>query len=59
MRIARTAATLFLVLAAVGCGNTPTEPGGNRGRPEPAGTEAVSPGSAAPLRSGNMMGSGH
>jgi hypothetical protein len=59
MRIARTAATLVLVLAAAGCGTHPTEPARERGhRLEPTGAELVSPESARPLKGGNMIGSG-
>ncbi len=59
MRIARTAATIGLVLAAAACGTTPTEPGGSRIRErEPGRAEMASAGSAVPLRSGNTIGSG-
>ncbi|MEW5930537.1 MAG: hypothetical protein AB1941_24010 [Gemmatimonadota bacterium] len=59
MRIARTAATLVLVLAAASCGTHPTEPARERGpRLEPARAELVSPGPAVPLKSGNTIGSG-
>lgn len=60
MRIARTAATLALVLAASACGAAPTEPSWDHGRtPEPARSQMVSPNAAAPLKGGNMIGSGY
>jgi hypothetical protein len=60
MRIARTAATLVLVLAAMGCGSTtPTEPDKADVRQlKSQGAELASPGSTVPLKSGNTIGSG-
>ncbi len=60
MRIARTAATLALVLAASASETAPTEPSVDRGRTqEPGRSEMVSPNAAAPLKGGNMIGSGY
>lgn len=60
MRIARTAATLGLVLVAAACGSSPTEPGGNHGRTlKPARQELVSPAASAPRMGGNLIGSGY
>lgn len=59
MRIARTAATLALVLAASACGNSPTEPDGKQVRESRSDSpEVASRESAVPLRSGNTIGSG-
>ena len=59
MRIARTAATLVLVLAAAACGTTPTGPGGDRIRePEKDRPRMASPESAVPRMGGNLIGSG-
>jgi hypothetical protein len=60
MRIACPAATLALVLAASACGTTPTQPGGDHALTrEPGRPETVSPHAAAPLKGGNMIGSGY
>jgi hypothetical protein len=59
MRIARTAATLVLVLAAAACGSTPTGPGGEGIRePEKGRSQVASPQSAVPRKGGNLIGSG-
>jgi hypothetical protein len=60
MHIARTAATLALVLAAAGCGSTTlTEPNkADIRRLESQGTELASPRATVPLKSGNTIGSG-
>lgn len=61
MRIARTAATFGLVLAAAACGTTTlTEP--NHGDRKGVGSdrkEMVSPASAVPRMGGNYIGSGN
>jgi hypothetical protein len=61
MRIARTAATLGLVLAAAACGaTTATEPDlGENSRVGSERKEMVSPASAAPRMGGNYIGSGN
>jgi hypothetical protein len=59
MRIARTAATLALVLAASACGDAITEPRSRRaGTPEQDKARMVSPESVVSLKSGNTIGSG-
>jgi len=61
MRIARTAATLALLLATTACdAATPTSPDrGHGGGAQSGRNELVSPAPAAPRMGGNYIGSGN
>ena len=58
MRIARTAATLAIVLATTGCGVMPTEPGRDDVQQKTGRSEMASPESSVSRKSGNTVGSG-